>query len=63
MKNGKCVVIRDEISTSDILNMRNEQQNTSTQNSRGGEETAFSRALNGSKIYLRAQGYIDNSEV
>lgn len=59
---NKCTVIQDELSEEDITSMRQRQKNTSKQNSREGEQTAFAKALNGSKLYLKAQGYIQNTE-
>lgn len=59
---GKCIVVREELTAEDIMNIRSNQQNTSTQNCREGEETAFAKALKGSKIYLKAQGFISSSE-
>ncbi len=62
MKKRKCIVIREEMSEKDILSTRSKQKNTATQNSRNGKQTAFSKALNGSKLYLKAQGYIGKTE-
>lgn len=62
MEFGKCVVIREKLTEEDIIRIRNDQKNTSTQNCRIGEESAFSKALKGSKLYLKAQGFISDSE-
>ena len=62
MKRGHCVVVRKNMTSDEMACIRMSQQNTATQNSRDGEETAFSKALRGSKIYLKAQGFINETE-
>lgn len=62
MKYGQCVVVRKNMTSDEMANIRDNQQNTAAQNNRDGDESAFSKALRGSKIYLKAQGYIDETE-
>ena len=62
MKKGKCVVVRPELSVEDIISIRNSQNNTATQNNRKGNVSAFSKALRGSKLYLKTQGYLKSTE-
>lgn len=59
MKEKKCVVVYEELSEKEILQNRERQKNIAAQNTREGEESAFEKALNGSKLYLRARGFID----
>lgn len=56
MKHKKCVVVHEKLSENDIDNIRHAQKNTSERSDRKGEESAFSKALEGSKIYLEEQG-------
>ena len=48
---------------SSVINYCRERQNNEVkQNNREGGETALSHALNGSKKFLRAQGYLHDEE-
>ena len=57
-----CTVVADEISLEEIRAINEQQLNTVSQNTRNGNERAFSKALDGSKMYLKAQGFIAESE-
>lgn len=59
MKKKRCTVIVDALSAEQIAEIQANQKNTNTINNRNGTESAFVHALNGSKLFLRAQGYID----
>lgn len=54
-----CSVIKEDISLEDISKITKQQSNTTSPNDRIGDEDAFTKALNGSKIFLKAQGYIE----
>lgn len=62
MNNKPCVVKAEDISIEYISNITKNQKNIVSPNERVGEESAFSKALNGSKIFLEAQGYKKESE-
>ena len=62
MRYGQCVVVQDELTLDMLSEFDNNQRNTTTQNSREGEESAFQKALRGSKIYLRTQGFLSETE-
>ncbi|MEE0857487.1 MAG: hypothetical protein U0L58_09365 [Ruminococcus sp.] len=57
-----CRVIVDDLTIEEIESIYDEQKNTASPNEREGEESAFKKALTGSKIFLKAQGYIKETE-
>lgn len=57
----KCFVRRDNLTDSDIQKIVDQQGYSHKHNSRSGED-AFSKALRGSKRFLKAHGYIEDKE-
>lgn len=58
-KNNSCRVIEREVTEQDIEKILDSQENTVTENDRIGEDDAFNLALEGSKIFLKEHGYIE----
>ena len=59
MKERKCKVVREEITTEELKKIRDQQQNVrmveEVENNKG---TALKKAIRGSEIFLKAQGYV-----
>lgn len=58
----KCTVIVQDITDDDIDRILNNQKNTASLNERRGSKSALSKALDGSKRYLKTQGFTEASE-
>lgn len=59
MKNKRCTVVVDPLTIEQVEELQRDQKNTGTINNRNDDASAFVHAKNGSQLFLRAQGYID----
>lgn len=60
VKENSCRVIERNVTEQDIAEILGTQQNTTTENERLGENDAFELALEGSKVFLKEHGYIED---
>lgn len=61
-ENLKCIIEQREVTIDDIKSIVEHQGNTHTINNRGGDMDAFEVALEGSKVYLKHKGLLDDEE-
>lgn len=62
MKNekGTCTVIKREVTSKEIKEILQSQKNINSINDRASDADAFEVALDGSKAYLQAHGYLED---
>lgn len=60
MKIKRCTVVASPLTVEQVDEMQGNQKNTSTINNRHDNASAFAHAKNGSQLFLRAQGYIED---
>ncbi len=60
MVKKRCFVVESDISEDSLAYIQENQRNDSTANTREGETSAFACALEGSREFLKVQGYIDD---
>ena len=61
-ENLKCIVEQREVTLDEIKSIVEHQGNTNTINNRGGDRDAFEVALEGSKVYLKYKGFLEEEE-
>lgn len=57
----KCTVVSREVTLEDVERIMDIQANTRRPNSRDGQIDAFSKTLQGSKVYLKEHGLVDET--
>lgn len=57
-----CTVSAKNITIEEIEYFNKNQQNIAAQNDRNGSESAFKKTLKGSKLFLKAQGFLSETE-
>lgn len=62
MMSRQCTVIRRSVTIDDIRQVRESQKNIVTTNERDSDESALKVALRGSKVYLQAHNFLDQTE-
>ena len=60
VKENSCRVIERNVTEQDIAEILGTQQNTTTENERLGENDAFELAFEGSQVFLKEHGYIED---
>lgn len=57
----KCTVVSRKVALEDVERIMDTQANICRPNSRDGQIDAFSKTLQGSKVYLKEHGLVDET--